>query len=613
MGKLSIDQLTEVKKGHTGTGLLIERDGHIDSDTDLIKQIHEDINNNHKFVIPEHFVVSAVFQKYGIKNANGRIYPESILKREVDKYQDKIRSRCALGSLDHPSCMVFEDSNILTEKGWKKIQDIEEGENILTITPDKRIEVHPIIRKINEPYKGKMYHFKGRFIDITVTPNHRFPIWDRHKNWKGFYTAEDIYNNRVPDQSHSYFFKTGEWHNNSDEEFVIKGLSEEEVSKISSKALKEKYVQDVHVPMDVWMKFMGIYLSEGDSCYIRENGKKDARVRISQKKQEVIDEIEEMLKSFPLEYIKHIHKNGSVTFVIQDLRLSKYLSQFGKCYDKYVPYEIKKQGKDMLRIFYDWFVMGDGRKRGLGPGKYYSDDVFSSSKQLVMDLNEIQLKIGYCGSYHEEDRHIDRLIEGRLIKAENSHNMHFTMRSHCECIVLAPKSLTITEEEYDGRVYCVEVENHTFYTMCKNGKCLWSGNSSSISGHDISHNILSLEWKGHTLIGEMELQLSPGYIRYGVCSTSGDLVANMLLSGYLIGVSSRGVGSVEQKFGEYVVCDDFEIVCWDCVCEPSTPGAFIKTTRDELSQYVENDETRKNKPIVSENKKLVDIEKILTL
>lgn len=231
------EQLVEIKKEQTGTGLLIEYDGHINSNADIIKQIHEDINNNHKFVIPEHFIVPAVFQKYGIKNANNRIYPENILKREVEKYQSKIERHCALGSLDHPS-------------------------------------------------------------------------------------------------------------------------------------------------------------------------------------------------------------------------------------------------------------------------------------------------------------------------------------------------------------------------------------SSTISGHDISHNILSLTWQGKTLVGEMELHLTPGYIKYGICSTSGDLTANMLLSGYLIGVSSRGVGSVEEKFGQYIVCDDYEIVCWDVVIEPSTPGAFIKKDNSELTPYLEG--KHNNKPII-EDKKLNDIEQILLI
>lgn len=581
---MNLENLTEIKKGETGTGLLIEHDGHIIGDCDTINQIHEDIAKGHKFIVPDHFVVSAVFQKYGIKNANGRIYPEEILKREVEKYiKERVVNRCAFGALDHPSCQLA-DTQILTEYGWKYISDVEVGENILTVTPEKKIEIKPILKKIDESYKGKLIHLKGRFIDIKVTPNHRFPVLDRYQNWKGFYTAQDIMDGNIPDQSHCYLFKVGDWSGANDSEFVVKALTESELSVITSRELKEKYSQDLHIPMEVWMKFMGIYLSEGDSQFRRTS--RGGRVNIYQVKKETTEEIEEMLNEFPLPFKKY-YDNRRTTFTIYDMRLAKYLQQFGKCYTKYIPYEIKKQSKEMLRIFYDWFVMGDGRKRGVGNENYYSDDVFSTSKQLVMDLNEIQLKIGYCGSYHEEDRHHDRLIEGRVIKAENNQNMYFTFRSHLKNILLNPRKLKVTEEDYDGRVYCVEVENHTFYTMCNNGKCLWSGNSSSLSGHDVAHNILDLRWQGRTLVGEMELHLSPGYKAYGVCSTSGDLVANMLLSNYLIGVSSRGIGSVEQKLNTLIVGNDFELVAWDVVLEPSTPNAFIKNTPEELTPFIE--------------------------
>ena len=71
----NLEQLTEIKANQKGTGLLIEHDGHIIGNKNTIQQIKEDIDNGHKFVIPDNFIVSAVFQKYGIKNANGRIYP----------------------------------------------------------------------------------------------------------------------------------------------------------------------------------------------------------------------------------------------------------------------------------------------------------------------------------------------------------------------------------------------------------------------------------------------------------------------------------------------------------------------------------------------------------
>ena len=110
--------------------------------------------------------------------------------------------------------------------------------------------------------------------------------------------------------------------------------------------------------------------------------------------------------------------------------------------------------------------------------------------------------------------------------------------------------------------------------------------SSGLSGHDVAHNILDLRWEGATLVGEMELQTSPGYVRYGICSTSGDLVANLILSDYLIGVSSRAVGSVEERGGVLMVGDDLELVCWDDVLEPSTGNAWISRSYDGLKPYI---------------------------
>lgn len=603
------NQLTEIKKGQFGTGLLIENDGHITPEQNTIYQIREDIESGHKFICPDHFIVSAVFQKYGVPNANNRIYPENVLRTEVDRYiRERVNKHCAIGALDHPSCQLA-NTKILTEKGWKFITDVKVGENILTVNEDKIIEIKPIKRVISEPYKGKLIHLKGKLIDIKVTPNHKFPIVDRNKKWKGFYTAQEIFDGSIPDMSHCSFFKNGEWIGDNDSEFIINPLTEDEISIIPNNSLKEKYKQELHIPMEVWMKFMGIYLSEGCSHYKREH--RGGYVGIFQKKQEIADEIEEMLNEFPLEYKKIYTKSGCTIFSIYDMRLAKYLSQFGDCYSKYVPFEIKKQSKEMLRIFYDWFVMGDGRKRGANKYNYTTDDVFSASQQLIMDLNEIQLKIGYCGSYHEEDRHKDRYIDNRVIKSDNCHNMYFSLKCLNKHISLNKESLKVTEEDYDGKVYCVEVENHTFYTMCNNGKCLWSGNSSSLSGHDVAHNIIELHWDRQTLVGQMELHLSPGYKQFGICSTSGDLVANMLLSGYLIGVSSRGVGSVKQiPGGKVIVDDDYELICWDIVLEPSTPNAWIRNSEDELQPFIENKEDRK-KPTI--NEKINKINKILGL
>lgn len=118
---------------------------------------------------------------------------------------------------------------------------------------------------------------------------------------------------------------------------------------------------------------------------------------------------------------------------------------------------------------------------------------------------------------------------------------------------------------------------------------------STIDLGRIAMNITELHWEGHTLVGELEIITSKGFRETGICSTIGDQAANLLLNGLKIGVSSRGLGSVETKMGKLIVQDDFEIICWDVVSDPSTPGAFISDNINNLRQYVENKESNKSK------------------
>ena len=246
-------------------------------------------------------------------------------------------------------------------------------------------------------------------------------------------------------------------------------------------------------------------------------------------------------------------------------------------------------------------MLGDGRIRGVKRNKKtkLTNDVFSVSQQLAFDLNEIQLKIGYSGNYHIEDR----LIDERDIKGENCVDIHFSIRSLTKGIYLDDRHLKMEKIPYSGKVMCIEVPNHTFYVM-SNGKCHWSKNcnhpaESTIDLGRISHNIIECHWEGNTLVGKIEFNLTEGFRKYGICSSLGDTCANLILNGYKIGVSSRGIGSVKTVLGKTIVCDDFELLCWDIVATPSTPGSYIGH-KENLQQYVESDESKKGKSKLNE-------------
>lgn len=120
----------------------------------------------------------------------------------------------------------------------------------------------------------------------------------------------------------------------------------------------------------------------------------------------------------------------------------------------------------------------------------------------------------------------------------------------------------------------------------------------------ISHNIIECHWEGHTLIGKIEFNLTEGFRKYGICSSLGDTAVNLIINGYKIGVSSRGIGSVKSQLGKTIVDNDFELICWDIVATPSTNGSYIGS-REDLQQYVESGESKKEK-----NKLTEKIEKI---
>ena len=125
------EKLVEIKKGQTGTGILIESDGYVSKDLTennrkIIKEAF-DSRENGEWNIPNPFVLDVVLQKFGIQNANGRIYPEAVLKREVEKYQARIRDHRALGECYTPDVMI------LCESGWKELKDVMEDDNVLTL------------------------------------------------------------------------------------------------------------------------------------------------------------------------------------------------------------------------------------------------------------------------------------------------------------------------------------------------------------------------------------------------------------------------------------------------------------------------------------------------
>lgn len=146
----------------------------------------------------------------------------------------------------------------------------------------------------------------------------------------------------------------------------------------------------------------------------------------------------------------------------------------------------------------------------------------------------------------------------------------------------------------NGRLYpemLLKRENDRYQELIKKGGALNELNhpSSSLIDLDrVSHSIMETWWDGKMLMGKIKLFTSPGWKKMGIVSTKGDQAAMLLMNGATLGISSRGVGSLKNIKGQNVVQEDFELVCFDLVSSPSTPGAYIFSDPSEREQYQES-------------------------
>lgn len=155
----------------------------------------------------------------------------------------------------------------------------------------------------------------------------------------------------------------------------------------------------------------------------------------------------------------------------------------------------------------------------------------------------------------------------------------------------------------NGRIYpevLLKRENEKYQEIIRKGSALNELNhpSSSLIDLDrVSHTITETWWEGKTLMGKIKILTSPGWKKMGIVSCKGDQAAMLILNGVTLGISSRGVGSLKQIKGQNIVQDDFELVCFDLVSSPSTPGAYVFHDINDKDKF---NETVEEKPVVED-------------
>jgi len=141
-------------------------------------------------------------------------------------------------------------------------------------------------------------------------------------------------------------------------------------------------------------------------------------------------------------------------------------------------------------------------------------------------------------------------------------------------------------ENQNGRVYpkgILERELEKYQTLIKERRALGEldhPDSSVINLKNVSHNIREVHWEGNDVVGTVEILPTP----------SGNILKELLRAGILLGISSRGMGSTKPMEGnKLLVGEDFELIGWDFVSNPSTHGAFMTPMNESVIKNIGTD------------------------
>ena len=100
--------------------------------------------------------------------------------------------------------------------------------------------------------------------------------------------------------------------------------------------------------------------------------------------------------------------------------------------------------------------------------------------------------------------------------------------------------------------------------------------SQVVNLQNVSHLVTEYNWDGDNIMGKIEILPTP----------SGNILKELIKNGVTVGVSSRGMGSLQQNGNVMEVQDDFELLCWDFVSTPSNPGSFMGVLQEGKTHQI---------------------------
>jgi|GEM_PF-3769572 len=370
------------------------------------------------------------------------------------------------------------DTEVLTKRGWIKFVDADQDDEFATRqTGTGKFEWQKAIYFTNQAYKGKMYRFKSKSMDICVSPEHRMLVDSLPRKLGG--------NKNRCGETIIRAFELAKYGNHHT---LIPQTSVWEGTAVDSKVFSTDVVghgdreKPVRMTGDDYCAFMGAYLSEG-WCENRTT------VCVGQRPESRGYGAFKFVLSKILGTTVRYDEN---VFRLYRTGLARFCLKFGHSHEKYIPEDIMNATVRQLKIFWKFFVLGDGSlkkrpmRRHVREGEEFYQKISTVSQKMADQLQEIAQKIGWSASVVRLEG-VPRRFPGR--------DKVSIVRPDYEIKVRYSRYVSVKAQEidYDGTIHCVTVPNGILYTR-RNGRPAWCGNSEvrpMMSLQDIINNTLA--------------------------------------------------------------------------------------------------------------------------
>lgn len=347
-----------------------------------------------------------------------------------------------------------EDTDMLTETGWKNIKDVTLDDKIATLNPETNVFEYltPVaLHKI--PYIGYMYTIDTPQVNTCVTPYHNNFVQTRNSDHFELIKAENCFNRRIS------FKKDGIWNGKVVDTFTFPGLPN-----------VKGFEDPLTIDMASYLVLLGMFLSEG-SCVWNEKHR-NYNVNIVQLKPEGVLALKAAENKYNIG--KYFESQGRL--INRDKRIVKYFMQFGHAKDKFIPNHVFALSSDQQRLLLDWLMWGDGT---IKDGLYKSYTTIS--ERLANDIQRLCLHIGIAAHIKRRKKLGGGNINGRPIMGKYiCYNVKFVNKK------LTPQinhgHVKVKQDfatYYNGYVYCPTMSKWNVVYTRRNGVPMWSGNCAA--------------------------------------------------------------------------------------------------------------------------------------